>query len=120
MPYSSTSRPAARVTSVNVPLRLLRYRCKRRSLPLVAGPVHAVDEQDVGPAVSVVVDERAAGSHRLGQQLAAKRPAVVAEPEPGRGRDIGEREADAFLREQIDGRRRRRDPRSDSAEELSP
>ena len=44
---------------------------ERRPLPLVPGPVHAVDEQDVLPAVGVVVEERAAGAERLGQQLAA-------------------------------------------------
>ena len=67
----------------------------------MARPVHAVDEQDVLPAVGVVVEERAAGAQRLGQQLAAVRAAVVAELESGRGRDVGEREADACLREQI-------------------
>ena len=52
---------------------------QRRPLPLVTGPVHAVDEQDVLPAVGVVVEERAAGPERLGQQLAAVGAAVVAE-----------------------------------------
>ena len=93
MPYSSTSRPAARVTSVNVPFRLLRYSAQRRALPLVAGPVHAVDEQDVLPAVGVVVEKRAAGPECFGQQLAAIGAAVVAEPQAGRRGDVDEREA---------------------------
>ena len=33
---------------------------QRRALALVAGPVHAVDQQDVLPAVGVVIEERAA------------------------------------------------------------
>ena len=59
MPYSSTSRPAARVTSVNVPLRLLRYRRSVERCRLWPGPVHPVDEQDVLPAVGVVVEKGA-------------------------------------------------------------
>ena len=66
---------------------------QRRSLALVAGPVHAVDEQDVLPAVGVVVEERAAGAERLGQELAAVGAAVVPELEAGGGGDVDEPEA---------------------------
>ena len=51
---------------------------------VMTGPVHAVDEQDVLPAVVVVVEERAAGAERLGQQLAAVGAVVVTERQPGR------------------------------------
>ena len=51
-----------------------------------ARPVHAVDEQDVLPAVGVVVDERAARSERLGQQLPAEGAGVVTELQTGGGR----------------------------------
>ena len=88
MPYISTSRPAACVTSVNVPLRLLRYSCMRGSLALVARPVHAVDQQNVLPAVGVVIEERAAGAQRFGQELAAVGAAVVAEMDAGGFGDV--------------------------------
>ena len=59
----------------------------------MARPVHAVDEQDVLPAVGVVVEERAAGAQRFRQQLAAVRAAVVAELQAGRGGDVDEAKA---------------------------
>ena len=74
---------------------VVAVEAQRRSLPLVPGPVHAVDEQDVLPAVAVVVEERAARAERLGQELAAVRAAVVAEGEAGRGGDVDEPEARA-------------------------
>ena len=52
---------------------------------LVSGPVGAVDEQDVLPAVAIVVEEGAAGAQSLGQKLAAEGAAVVLEVEAGRG-----------------------------------
>ena len=56
----------------------------------MAGPVHAVDEQDVLPAVGVVVEERAAGAHRLGQELAAVGAVAVPELQAGTRRDVDE------------------------------
>src|SRR5205814_673110 len=70
-----------------------------RALTLVPRPVHAVDEQNVGPAVRVVVEKSTARSHRLGQQLAAEGPAVVTELKAGRSGDVGQREAGLLLRE---------------------
>ena len=67
---------------------------QRRSLRRVARPVHAVDQQDVLPAVGVVVEKRAAGAQRLGQELAAVGAAVVAELEAGRAGDVDEAEAE--------------------------
>ena len=61
-------------------------QAQRRSLALVTGPVHAVDQQDVLPAVGVVVEKRAARAERLRQQLAAVRAAVVRELQTGRPR----------------------------------
>ena len=43
----------------------------RRRLDLVAGPVRRVDEEEVLVAVAVVVEERDARAHRLGQELLA-------------------------------------------------
>jgi hypothetical protein len=68
----------------------------------VPGPVHAAEEQDVLPAVGVVVEKRAAGPQCFREQLAAIRPAVVAEPDAGRRGDVHELEADriGLLQEQ--------------------
>ena len=79
MPYSSTSRPALRVTSENVPLRLLRNRPSVDRCRLMAGPVHAVDQQDVLPAIAVVVQKGAARAQRLGQELLAESAVVMLE-----------------------------------------
>ena len=46
-------------------------------LPLVAGPIHAVDQQNVLPAVVVVVEESAAGAECFRKKLAAVSAAVV-------------------------------------------
>ena len=72
---------------------VVAVQAQRRPLALVAGPVHAVDEQDVLPAVGVVVEERAAGAERFGQQLAAVRAVVVPELHAGRGGDVDEAES---------------------------
>ena len=57
-----------------------------RSLPGVAGPIHAVDEQDVLPAVGVVIQEGAPGAERFRQELAAVCAAVVRECDARRRR----------------------------------
>ena len=54
----------------------------------MAGPIHAVDQQDVQPAVGVVIEERAARPQCFGQKLGAVRAAVVPELDAGRGRDV--------------------------------
>ena len=55
------------------------------------GAVLAVDEQDVGPAVAIDVEEGAARAHGLGQILLARASAVVGEVDAGGGGDVGER-----------------------------
>src|SRR5258708_24159607 len=50
----------------------------------VARPVHAVDEDDVLPAVVIVIQKRAAGTQRFGQIFAAERAAVCLEIDAGR------------------------------------
>ena len=74
---------------------VVAVQAQRRSLALVARPVHAVDQQDVLPAVGVVVEKRAAGAERFRQQLAAVGAAVVPELQAGRGGDVDEPEARA-------------------------
>ena len=50
----------------------------------MAGPVGAIDKQDILPAIGVVVEERAARSERLWKQLAAVGSAIVEELKAGR------------------------------------
>ena len=56
----------------------------------MAGPVLAVHEQDVGPAVVVVVDEGAAWPHGFGKPLFPEGAVVVGEVDAGLGGDVAE------------------------------
>jgi hypothetical protein len=57
---------------------------------LVLGPVHRVDEQDVLPAVVIVVDKSGAGSDRFREILLTEGAAVVFEVDSCFGGDVGE------------------------------
>jgi hypothetical protein len=48
-----------------------------------AGPIPAIDEQEVLVFVIVEIQERASGAHGLGQVLLAKGTVVVLEGDPG-------------------------------------
>ena len=50
---------------------------KSRCLALVTGPVHAIDKQDVLPAVAVIVEESAARTERFRKKFASIGTAVV-------------------------------------------
>ena len=54
----------------------------------VAGPVHAVDQQDVLPAVVIVIEERAAGAESFGEEFAAVGAGIVVEVDAGGGGDV--------------------------------
>ena len=69
---------------------IVAIQAQGRALLRVPGPVHAIDEQDVLPAVAVVVEEGAAGTKGLGQQRAPIGAVVVAERQSGRSRDVDE------------------------------
>ena len=56
----------------------------------VAGPVHAVDEQHVLPAVAVVVKKSTTGAQSLGQELAAIGSTVMLKLNAGLLGDIHE------------------------------
>src|SRR4030095_6685115 len=81
-----------------------------RSRLFGAGPIKAVDEEDVLPAVGVVVDECAARSERLGEQLAAIGTAVMTELQAGRPGDVGQLKADRCQRlcEEVERKGRQR------------
>ena len=72
---------------------------RRERLAAARRPVLAVDEQDVGPAVAIGIEERAARAQRFRQVFLAGAPAVVREVDAGRCGDVGE----------LDVARRRRD-----------
>ena len=57
---------------------------------LVAGPIGAVDQQNVLPAVAIIVEKGAAGAESLRQKLAAESSAVVLELNSGGAGHIGE------------------------------
>ena len=73
---------------------IVAVKTQRGPLPLVPGPVHRVDQQDVLPAVGVVVEKRAARAQRFRKQFAAVRAAVVLEVKARLRRDVGEPEAE--------------------------
>ena len=53
----------------------------------MARPVHAVHEQNVLPAIGVVIEKGATRAHGFRQHLAAKGAAIVMKPDAGaRGR----------------------------------
>src|ERR1700731_2627044 len=66
---------------------------QRGSLALVSGPVHAVHQQNILPAIAVVIEERAACAQRLREQFAAISAAVVPELDPRRVGNIGQTES---------------------------
>jgi hypothetical protein len=76
---------------------------QRAALLLVAGPIHRIDEQDVLPAVGVVIEKGAAGAERFGQELAAVGSAVVLKVHAGLCCYIDELETELRV-----GRRERR------------
>ena len=60
---------------------------------LMPRPILPVQQQDVQPAVVVIVEKRAARSHCFGQKLCPVRAGFMAKLDPRRRRDIGEPEA---------------------------
>ena len=84
------SRPARAGDIGERAVAVVAIEAQRRTLAFVARPIHAVDEQDVLPSVSVVVDERAAGAHRLGQEFAAIGAVAVLEFRPAAVGDVNE------------------------------
>jgi len=64
----------------------------------VAGPVHAVYEKNIRPAVIVVVNEGDAGSHSFWQEFLAERAIVVNEADSGELRDVAELNRGGFRR----------------------
>ena len=59
----------------------------------VPRPVHPVDQQNIEPAVVVIVEKSTPRPQRFGQILTAKGAVVVVKIEAGRGGDIGQLES---------------------------
>ena len=66
---------------------------QRGGLPLVARPVHAINKEDVLPAVAIVVEKGAARSKGFRKKLASVGAAVVLEMNAGRICNVHEAEA---------------------------
>ena len=69
-----------------------------RVLANVAGPAHAVDEENVGPAVVVVIDEGDARAHRFREIFFAEGAVVVDEMDSGLLGDVAELNCRGFRR----------------------
>ena len=85
---------------------LVQDHRRQRLLGVVAGKQAGLDEQDVGLAVAVVIEDRDAAAHRLGEQLAAGRTVHVPERDARVGRDVGELDRghrDGFARLDLTG-----------------
>ena len=80
------------------------------ALALVARPIHAVHQQDVLPAVAIVIQKRAARPHGFGQILGAEGAAVVPEIDARRGGHV----------RQVEPGRRRSGPPGSRADERKP
>jgi len=59
----------------------------------MTGPIHGIDEQNVWPAIGIVVEEGTAGTKRFGEQLAAIGAAIVLKMDTGLRSDIRELKA---------------------------
>src|SRR5262249_45658243 len=62
---------------------VVAIEAQRGSLALVAWPVHSVDQQDVLPAVGIVIQESTAGAECFGQKLSAVGAAVMGKAKAG-------------------------------------
>ena len=79
------------MTSVKVPLPIVVIELQRgRASVRMAGKIVAVDQDDVGIAVVVVVDEGAARAHGFRQPLLAEGAVVVGEVNSGLCGDVAE------------------------------
>lgn len=61
---------------------IVAVESQRRLLPPVARPIHAINEQNVLPAVGVVIEKGAARPERFGKQLSTVGAGVVLELNP--------------------------------------
>ena len=69
---------------------IVMIELRRRVFLLVPGPVHSVNQENVRPAVVVVIDEGHARSHRLGKIFLTERAVVVDEADSSPLRDVAE------------------------------
>jgi hypothetical protein len=66
---------------------------ERGALALVTGPIHGIDEEDVGPAVGVVIEKGATRAESFREEFAAVGAAVVVKLNAGLRGDIPELKA---------------------------
>ena len=66
------------------PVTIIAIQLQRAPLPLMPRPVAPVHEQNIEPAVVIVIEKRAPGPHRLRQIFRPISAAVMTKPNPGR------------------------------------
>ncbi|HZS72548.1 MAG TPA: hypothetical protein VFA13_11985 [Candidatus Acidoferrum sp.] len=86
---------------------IVAIEAQSAALALVAGPVHAVDEQNVLPAVGVVIKKGATGAECLRKKFPAECPAIVAKIDAGARGDINQAESEREVRHCREEARRR-------------
>ena len=62
---------------------VVAVECERGRLPLVTGPVHTVNKENVLPAVAVIVEEGATRAEGLRKKLASVGAAVMLKLDAG-------------------------------------
>ena len=73
-------------------IAIVAVQTQSRFLPLVAWPIHTINQQNVLPAVVVVVEKCATRAQRLRQKFPSEGSAIMLKLYPCRAGDIGEAE----------------------------
>src|SRR5581483_2424174 len=84
----------AHSVELDIQARAVCYICERPvpivtiemhgcALPLVAGPIHSVNQQNVQPAIGVIIEESASRTECFGKILAPESAAVVRKAKTG-------------------------------------
>ena len=71
-------------------IAVIVVEAKRGTRLLVTGPVGSVDQQNVRPAIAIVVEKGASGAESFGQELPAEGSAVVVELNARLRRNVGQ------------------------------
>ena len=80
---------------MKVPLRLLRYKLSvegRLCMSACSRPIRAVHQQNIQPAIAVIIEKRAARAEGFRKILGSESAVVVMEADAGLGGDVGQSE----------------------------
>ena len=99
------------------PIAVVAIERERALLAVMSRPIHAIDQQDVLPAIAVVIEKGAAGAECLREKLAAEGTAAVTKANPRGTGHVGQAEGELLrigspqrFREQARGTRHPRHP----------